>query len=221
MAEPTIAVLDVDGTLIDSNYQHALAWYRALRAVGETYPVWRLHRLIGMGGDQLVSALGGDDLERRVGDEARERQGEEVDRLLEEMAPLPGARDLLVAIKDRGHRLVLASSGQQRHVDASLDKLDARELADEWTSSSDVENSKPAPDLLQVALTKLGAPQDASSVMVGDSTWDVEAAKKAGMPALVVRSGGFGDDELRAAGAVALFDTPGDLAAALDDTALA
>jgi HAD superfamily hydrolase (TIGR01509 family) len=221
MAEPTIAVLDVDGTLIDSNYQHALAWYRALRAVGETYPVWRLHRLIGMGGDQLVSALGGDDLERRVGDEARERQGEEVDRLLEEMAPLPGARDLLVAIKDRGHRLVLASSGQQRHVDASLDKLDARELADEWTSSSDVENSKPAPDLLQVALTKLGAPQDASSVMVGDSTWDVEAAKKAGMPALVVRSGGFGDDELRAAGAVAIFDTPGDLAAALDDTPLA
>jgi HAD superfamily hydrolase (TIGR01509 family) len=221
MAEQTIAVLDVDGTLIDSNYQHALAWYRALRAVGETYPVWRLHRLIGMGGDQLVSALGGDDLERRVGDEARERQGEEVDRLLEEMAPLPGARDLLVAIKDRGHRLVLASSGQQRHVDAFLDKLDARDLADAWTSSSDVENSKPAPDLLQVALTKLGAPQDASSVMVGDSTWDVEAAKKAGMPALVVRSGGFGDDELRAAGAVAIFDTPGDLAAALDDTPLA
>jgi HAD superfamily hydrolase (TIGR01509 family) len=221
MAEPTIAVLDVDGTLIDSNYQHALAWYRALRAVGETYPVWRLHRLIGMGGDQLVSALGGDDLERRVGDEARERQGEEVDRLLEEMAPLPGARDLLVAIKDRGHRLVLASSGQQRHVDAFLDKLDARDLADDWTSSADVENSKPAPDLLQVALTKLGAPQDASSVMIGDSTWDVEAAKKAGMPALVVRSGGFGDDELRAAGAVAIFDTPGDLAAALDDTPLA
>jgi HAD superfamily hydrolase (TIGR01509 family) len=220
MAEPTIAVLDVDGTLIDSNYQHALAWYRALRSVGETYPVWRLHRLIGMGGDQLLTALGGEDLERRVGDQARELQGKNVDAVIDEMAPLPGARDLLVAIKDRGHRLVLASSGQERHVDAFLDKLDARDLADAWTSSSDVESSKPAPDLLQVALTKLGAPQDASSVMIGDSVWDVEAAKNAGMPAIVVRSGGFGDDELREAGAVALYDTPGDLAAALDDTPL-
>lgn len=221
MAEPTIAVLDVDGTLIDSNYQHALAWYRALRSVGETYPVWRLHRLIGMGGDQLLTALDGEELERRVGDQAREQQGKEVDAMIEEMSPLPGARDLLVAIKERGHRLVLASSGQQRHVDASLDKLDARALADDWTSSADVEDSKPAPDLLQVALKKLGAPADASSVMIGDSVWDVEAAKKAGMPAIVVRSGGFGDDELRAAGAAGLYDTPGDLAAALDDTPLA
>ena len=221
MAEPTIAVLDVDGTLIDSNYQHALAWYRALRSLGEVHPVWRLHRLIGMGGDQVVTALGGEDLERRVGDEAREQQGKEVDALLEEMATLPGARDLLVAIKERGHRLVLASSGQQRHVDVFLDKLDARDLADDWTTSDDVESSKPAPDLLQTALKKLGAPEDADSVMVGDSVWDVEAAKNAGMPALVVRSGGFGDDELREAGAVAIFDTPGDLMAALDDTDLA
>ena len=216
-----IAVLDVDGTLVDSNYQHALAWYRALRSVGETYPVWRLHRLIGMGGDQLLTALDGEELERRVGDQAREQQGKEVDAMIEEMSPLPGARDLLVAIKERGHRLVLASSGQERHVDAFLDKLDARDLADDWTSSADVEESKPAPDLLQVALKKLGAPADASSVMIGDSVWDVEAAKKAGMPAIVVRSGGFGDDELREAGAVALYDTPGDLAAALDDTPLA
>ena len=221
MAEPVIAVLDVDGTLIDSNYQHALAWYRALRGVGETFPVWRLHRLIGMGGDQLVSAIGGDDLEKRVGDEARARQKEEVDKVIEEMAPLPGARDLLLAIRERGHRLVLASSGQAAHVDVFLDKLDARDIADDWTTSDDVESSKPAPDLLQVALKKLGAPTDASSVMIGDSVWDVEAAKNAGMPALVVRSGGFGDDELRDAGAVALFDTPGDLADQLDDTPLA
>ncbi|MQA33397.1 HAD family hydrolase [Modestobacter roseus] len=221
MPEPTIAVLDVDGTLVDSNYQHALAWYRALRAQGEVYPVWRLHRLIGMGGDQLVTALGGEELERRVGDAARDRQSEEVDGVIDEMAPLPGARDLLVSIKERGHRLVLASSGKQRHVDAFLDLLDARDLADDWTSSSDVENSKPAPDLLQVALQKIGADPGASAVMVGDSVWDVEAAKQAGMPAIVVRSGGFGDDELRDAGAVGIYDTPGDLAAALDDTPLA
>jgi HAD superfamily hydrolase (TIGR01549 family) len=221
VADSTIAVLDVDGTLIDSNYQHALAWYRALRSVGEIYPVWRLHRLIGMGGDQVLAAVGGEDLERRVGEQARERQGEEVDALLEEMAPLPGARDLLVAIKERGHRLVLASSGQQRHVDVFLDKLHARDIAEAWTSSDDVKSSKPAPDLLQVALKKLGASPEASSVMIGDSVWDVEAAKKAGMPAIVVRSGGFGDDELREAGAIAIYDTPGDLAKALDDTPLA
>jgi HAD superfamily hydrolase (TIGR01509 family) len=217
----TIAVLDIDGTLIDSNYQHALAWYRALRQVGETFPVWRLHRLIGMGGDQLLTAVGGADLERRVGDRAREQQVKEADAMLEEMAPLPGARDLLVAIRERGHRLVLASSAQQRHVEVFLDKLDARGIAEDWTSSADVETSKPAPDLLQVALQKVGAPPDADSVVVGDSVWDVEAAKNAGMPAIVVRSGGFGDDELREAGAIAIYDTPGDLANALDDTPLA
>jgi HAD superfamily hydrolase (TIGR01549 family) len=189
--------------------------------VGETFPVWRLHRLIGMGGDQVVTAVGGEDLERRVGDRTREQQTKEVDALLEEMAPLPGAGDLLVAIKKRGHRLVLASSGQRRHVDVFLDKLDARGIADAWTSSADVEASKPAPDLLHVALKKLGVSPDVPSVMVGDSVWDVEAAKRAGMPALVVRSGGFGDDELREAGAVAIYDTPGDLAKALDDTPLA
>jgi HAD superfamily hydrolase (TIGR01509 family) len=221
MTDPTVAVLDIDGTLVDSNYQHALAWYRALRSVGETYPVWRLHRLIGMGGDQVVTAVGGEDLERRVGDQAREQQGREVDAMLEEMAPLPGAHDLLVAIKERGHRLALASSAQQRHVDVFLDKLDARGLADAWTSSADVEASKPAPDLLQVALEKLGAPPGVASVVIGDSVWDVEAAKRAGMPAIVVRSGGFGDDELREAGAIDIYDTPGDLAKCLADTPLA
>jgi HAD superfamily hydrolase (TIGR01509 family) len=220
MPEPTIAVLDVDGTLVDSNYQHALAWYRALRSLGETFPVWRIHRLIGMGGDQLVSALGGDDVEERIGAQARERWVEEFDRLIGEVAPLPGARDLLRAVKDRGHRLVLASSGKPQHVDAFVDLLDAREIADAITSSEDAEETKPAPDLLQVALQKLGAPEDAASVLVGDSVWDVEAAKNAGMPAIAVRSGGFGDDELRDAGAIALFDTPGELAAALDDTPL-
>jgi HAD superfamily hydrolase (TIGR01509 family) len=221
MPEPTIAVLDVDGTLVDSNYQHALAWYRALRSLDETFPIWRIHRLIGMGGDQLLVALGGEELEARIGEQGRERQAEEVDALIDEVAPLPGARDLLLAIKERGHRLVLASSGQPRHVDVALDLLDARDVADAWTSSADAEATKPAPDLLQVALQRLGAPADAASVLVRDSVWDVEAAKRAGMPAIAVRSGGFGDDELRDAGAVGIFDTPADLTAALDDTPLA
>src|SRR3712207_9390307 len=108
MSEARIAVLDVDGTLVDTNYQHALAWYRALRSLGETYPVWRIHRLIGMGGDQLVAAIGGDEVEARIGDEARERWVAEVDRMMDETALLPGARQLIVALKERGHRVVLA-----------------------------------------------------------------------------------------------------------------
>jgi len=221
MAETTIAVLDVDGTLVDTNYQHALAWYRALRGLGATFPLWRIHRLIGMGGDQLVSALGGEEVEQRIGDQARDRWVDEFDRLIGEVSPLPGARDLLLAIKARGHRLVLASSGKPQHVDVFVDLLDVRDVVDAITSSEDAEQSKPAPDLLQVALAKLGAAPDADSVLVGDSVWDVEAAKNAGMPAICVRSGGFGDDELRNAGAVGIYDTPGDLAEALDDSPLA
>ena len=221
MSEKRIAVLDVDGTLVDTNYQHALAWYRAFRSLGETFPIWRIHRLIGMGGDQLVAALGGDDVEARIGDEARERWVEEADPLMTEVALLPGARELVVALKERGHRVVLASSGKPHHVDHALDLLDVRDVVDGWTTSEDVEETKPAPDLLYVALEKIGAPADAPSVVIGDSVYDVEAAKNARMPALVVRSGGFGDDELREAGAVAIYDTPADLTAALDETDLA
>jgi HAD superfamily hydrolase (TIGR01509 family) len=221
MSSPTIAVLDVDGTLVDSNYQHALAWYRALRSLGETYPVWRIHRLIGMGGDKLVAALGGDDVEARLGDDARERWTAEFDLLIDEVAPLPGARDLVTALTERGHRVVLASSGKGKHVEHFLDLVGVRDLAEAWTTSDDVGASKPEPDLLHVALEKLGEPADAPSVMVGDSVFDVQAAQKAGMPAIVVRSGGFGDDELREAGAVAIYDTPADLTAGLDGTALA
>jgi HAD superfamily hydrolase (TIGR01549 family) len=174
-----------------------------------------------MGGDQLVAALGGDEVEERIGDEARERWVQEADPLMAETALLPGARELIVALKERGHRVVLASSGKPHHVDRALDLLDARDLADAWTTSEDVEETKPAPDLLQVALKKLGEPVDAPSVVVGDSVYDVEAARNAGMPAIVVRSGGFGDDELRDAGAIGIYDTPADLTAALDETDLA
>src|SRR3954471_10971271 len=121
MSSPRIAVLDVDGTLVDTNYQHALAWYRAFRSLGETYPVWRIHRLIGMGGDRLVAALGGGDVEERIGDEARGRWGHAIDRTNDEIPPLPGARELLQAIGERGHRVVLASSGKPQHVDHFLD----------------------------------------------------------------------------------------------------
>jgi HAD superfamily hydrolase (TIGR01509 family) len=160
-------------------------------------------------------------VEQRIGDEARERWVEEADPLMDDIAVLPGARDMLVTLRERGHRVVLASSGKPHHVDRALDMLDVRDVADGWTTSEDVESTKPAPDLLHVALKTIGEPVDAPSVVIGDSVYDVQAAKNAGMPALVVRSGGFGDDELREAGAIGIYDTPGDLAAALDETALA
>jgi HAD superfamily hydrolase (TIGR01509 family) len=221
MADARIAVLDVDGTLVDTNYHHALAWYRAFRSLGETFPIWRIHRLIGMGGDQLVAALGGDDVEVRIGEAARERWVQEADRLMPEVALLPGARELVRALHERGHRVVLASSGKPHHVEQARRMLDVEDAVAGWTTSEDVEDTKPAPDLLQVALTKLGEPQDAPAFVVGDSVYDVEAAKNAGMPAIVVRSGGFGDDELRDAGAVAIYDTPADVTAALDELDLA
>jgi HAD superfamily hydrolase (TIGR01509 family) len=215
MSAPRIAVLDVDGTLVDTNYQHAMAWYRAFRSLGATFPIWRIHRLIGMGGDQLVAALGGDELEERIGDEARDRWLQEADPLMKEVSLLPGAREFVLALKERGHRVVLASSGKPHHVDQALDMLDVRDVVDGWTTSEDVEETKPAPDLLHVALEKIGEPADARSVVIGDSVFDVKAAKNAGMPAVVVRSGGFGDDELREAGAIAIYDTPADLTADL------
>ncbi|WP_089405855.1 HAD family hydrolase [Geodermatophilus saharensis] len=221
MSTPLVAVLDVDGTLVDTDYQHALAWYRAFRSLGETFPVWRIHRLIGMGGDQLVEAIGGEELDQRIGDRARESWVEEFDALLPEVAPLPGARDLLVGLREREHRVVLASSGKPHHVDHYLDLLDARDVAEAWITSGDVEATEPAPDLLQVALRELGEPEGARSVVVGDPVWDVEAAANAGMPAVAVRSGGAGDEELREAGAVGVFDTPGELLAGLGGTPLA
>ncbi|MET0765877.1 MAG: HAD family phosphatase [Blastococcus sp.] len=170
-----IAVLDVDGTLVDSNYQHALAWYRAFRSLGETFPIWRIHRRIGMGGDQLVAALGGDELEARIGDQVRERWVQEADPLMAEVALLPGARELIVALTERGHRVVLASSGKPHHVERSLDLLDVRGIVDGWTTSEDVERTKPAPDLLHAALEKIGEPADAPSVVVGGSVYDTPA----------------------------------------------
>ncbi|GAB3235782.1 HAD family hydrolase [Kineococcus gypseus] len=212
------ALLDVDGTLVDTNYQHSLAWFRAFRRYDLTVPVWRIHRAVGMGGDQLVPAVAGDAFEGEHGDDAREAWEEEFDRLLPEVQPFDGARDLIVELGRRGWEVVLASSGEGRHVDAFLDLLDARELCEAWTSSDDAESSKPAPDLFQVALQRVGS---TSGVVLGDSTWDVEAAARAGLPAVALRTGGYSVEELRGAGATSVHDSMRDLIAALDTTALA
>ena len=215
---PDTAVLDVDGTLVDTNYQHAIAWFRAFRRFDVTLPVWRLHRAIGMGGDQLVPAVAGDDFEAEHGDAVRDAWVEEFDPLLPEVQPFEGARDLLAELGRRGWTVVLASSGKGAHVDTYLDLLRARDLVAGWTTSDDADATKPAPDLLQVALERVSG---RSGVLLGDSVWDCEAAGNAGMRSLAVRTGGFSVEELTGAGAGAVFDSLPDLLEGLDRTELA
>ncbi|MGH2943182.1 MAG: HAD family hydrolase [Solirubrobacteraceae bacterium] len=212
---PPAAILDVDGTLVDSNYQHALAWYRAFRLHGLTIPVWRCHRAIGMGGDQLVAHLAGEGFDREEGDTVRMEEHALFAQLIHEVQPFAGARGLIEDLKARGAKVVLASSAKTEDVARYLDLLDARELADGWTDSSSVEQTKPAPDLVTAALELVGG---GPGVMIGDSIWDVEAAKQLEVPTLCVRTGGFGADELLDAGAEAVFDSIGELRERLDDT---
>jgi HAD superfamily hydrolase (TIGR01549 family) len=212
------AILDVDGTLVDTNYHHAIAWYRAFRQHGELLPVWLIHRHIGMGGDQLVGALCGELVEEEKGDEIRDAEKALYMAMIEEVEPLPGARELIVDLKESGHPVVLASSAKQQEVDHYLDLLDARDLADGWTTSADVEATKPEPDLVVAALEKAG---DRKGVMVGDSTFDCEAAGRAGIESLAVLTGGFSEQELLDAGAARVFGSIDELREALDSTPLA
>ena len=217
MTRPPAAILDIDGTLVDTNYHHAVAWFRAFRHFDVTLPLYRIHRHIGMGGDQLVGALAGDDFERAHGDAVRALEGDLYMELIDEVRPLAGARDLLRDLKERGHALVLASSAKQHEVDHYLDLLGARELADGWTTSADVEQTKPQPDLVAAAIEKAGA---GDAVMAGDSTWDCEAAKRAGIATIGVLTGGFSDQELLDAGAACVFERIEDLRRDLDKTPL-
>jgi HAD superfamily hydrolase (TIGR01549 family) len=215
---PPIALLDVDGTLVDTNYHHAIAWYRAFREHGLTLPVWRIHRHIGMGGDQLVAAVAGKRVEDRQGDSIRAAETALYADLIGEVQPFADARRLLELLDGRGHRLVLASSGKRDEVDHYLDLLDARELVEAWTTSADVERTKPDPDLVHAAMDKVGGGE---AVLVGDSTWDCEAAARAEVPTVAVLTGGFSEQELRQAGAVAVFESLTDLCERLDETPLA
>jgi HAD superfamily hydrolase (TIGR01549 family) len=211
------AIFDVDGTLVDSNYQHALAWFRAFRRYDITLPLWRLHRGIGMGGDLYVANLAGEDVEREHGDALRDAWVEEFDEMIDEIQPFDGVRDLLTEVKRRGFRLVLASSGKAKHVETFLDLFGGKELADAWTTSEDAETSKPAPDIVQAALDRVDG---AGGVMVGDSTYDAEAAGKIDVATLALRTGGFSIEELTAAGAVHVYDSLTELMDDLDNTPL-
>jgi len=212
------AILDIDGTLVDTNYHHAVAWYRAFRQHGIVLPVWRVHRHIGMGGDQVVAALAGQTTEEEQGDDIRAAEQELYGTLIEEVQPFEGARELIAELKDRGHRVVLASSAKKEEVEHYLDLLDASDLADGWTTAADVEATKPAPDLVRAAVEQAGG---GDAVMIGDTTWDCEAAGRAGVPAIAVLTGGFAEQELVDAGAVAVFESIADLRGRLGETPLA
>jgi HAD superfamily hydrolase (TIGR01509 family) len=213
------ALLDVDGTLIDANYQHALAWYRAFRAHDIVLPVWRIHRAVGMGGDQLVPALAGKEVDEEQGDAIRDtRDRIYKGELIDEVAPLAGAHELIVALKQRGVGVVLASSSPEDEIERYLGLLDAREIVDAWTTKDDVDATKPAPDLVLAALEKAGT-RDA--VMVGDTPWDIEAARNSGVDTVCVITGGWSEQELRDAGAVVVFESAEELCERLGETPLA
>ncbi|MDQ3821994.1 MAG: HAD family hydrolase [Actinomycetota bacterium] len=214
---PRAAILDVDGTLVDTNYQHALAWFRAFREQGIVVPIWRLHRHVGMGGDKFVSAVAGEDVEERLGETLRERWEALFDEVIDEVEPLAGARELIADLKERGLSVVLASSAVEKHVEAFVDKLGTRELADGWTTKDDVEASKPDPDLVRAALDKAGTDD---AVMLGDTPWDVEAARRCGLETIALVTGGYSEQELREAGAVAVFESIDDLRERVGETPL-
>jgi HAD superfamily hydrolase (TIGR01549 family) len=170
-----------------------------------------------MGGDQVVAALAGADVEERLGDDIRAAEKELYFELIQEVEPFEGARGLIELLKSRGHTVVLASSAKSEEIDHYLDLLDARDLADGWTTSADVEATKPHPDLVVAAVEKAGG---GKAVMVGDTPWDCESARRAGVETIAVRTGGFSQEELSDAGAIAVYESIAELSERLDETPL-
>jgi HAD superfamily hydrolase (TIGR01549 family) len=217
--QPDTVLLDVDGTLVDSTYHHALAWWRAFDDRDLDVAVWRIHRSIGMGGDRLVAEVAGEEVEREHGDAVRAGWKARYDRdHLELVRPFAGAAGLVRELRRRGWRVALASSGKPDHTSRSVELLGVADDVDAVTSADDAEESKPAPDILVAALRRAGG---RAGICVGDSVYDVRAAAALGAPCIGVLTGGFSAAELREAGAVAVATHVGELAEALDGSPLA
>jgi HAD superfamily hydrolase (TIGR01549 family) len=208
------ALLDVDGTLVDSNYVHTLAWFRSLRAHGHVVPMARIHRLVGMGADQFLEELLGQH-EQPIEDGWQE----EFARLRDEIPALPGAADLARVLKERGVTVVLATSGKPDDVAVLRKTLGADRWVDAVVNSSEVESSKPAPDIFARALEAAGA-DAGDAVVVGDTVWDVRAAAKCDLPCVAVTCGGISRSELEEAGAVAVYRDPEELVAQIETSPL-
>jgi HAD superfamily hydrolase (TIGR01509 family) len=213
------ALFDMDGTLVDTNYLHAVSWWEAFRQAGQIVSMADIHRCIGMGSDQLLDRLLG---------EGRDRSGDEhisgAHKALygaygPALAPLDGAADLLRAVAARGFRIVLATSADSKELAVMRAALDADDVIADATNKDDVSASKPAPDLVTQALERAGVPAD-RAVFVGDTVWDVEAAGKAGVPCVALLSGGIPRSALEEAGAVSVHRDPRDLLSSLDGSAV-
>ncbi|AMB42069.1 MULTISPECIES: HAD family hydrolase [Paenarthrobacter] len=211
-------LFDVDGTLIDSSYFHAFAWWQAFRREGLDVQISDIHRCVGMGGDKLVRHLVPDCTDE-LEEELKSAHGAVFSTFWPSLRAFEAARDLLAACSDAGLAVGLASSAQQRDLDVSRKVLDAGTSIDAWTSSNDAEASKPEPDILLACLDKLGLrPEDV--VFVGDAVWDVKAAGSIGIPAIALTCGGISEGELRDAGAAEVYDNPRHLLENLESSAI-
>ncbi len=199
-------IFDVDGTLVASNDAHAHAWVEAFAEQGIIVSFEAVRKLIGMGGDKLLPRVAGIDKESSVGKNISTRRGEIFkERYLPHLQPTPGAAALVYTLHEKGFKLAVASSAEKDELQALLKVCSADGLIDIKTSAADADRSKPDPDIVQAALAELGLPL-ADAVMVGDTPYDVEAAKKAGIAIIAVRCGGSNDEELK--GALAIYDDP-------------
>lgn len=207
-------LFDVDGTLVDTNYLHVVAWWRAFGHGGHTVAMTDIHRLIGQGSDQLVESLLGHDDEQ-----VRRAHTNFYSPYLEQLHAFPGVPDLLRAVAHRGLTVVLATSASEKEAARLREAIDADDSIDAVTDKGDVESSKPAPDLIEAALDAVDV-EAADALFVGDTVWDVEAAKKVGVDTVAVLTGGISEAELRDAGAIEVHRDVRHLLENLDSSAI-
>lgn len=206
------ALFDIDGTLIDSNDLHAQAWHEAIAKFGADVPVARIRPQIGKGGDYLLPAVLPQEFLEANGEALEEYRGEIFARdYMPRIKPFPEVRTLFQKVADAGIKIVLASSGTEQEVAHHLELIGCEDLVEETTSADDAERSKPAPDIFAAALAKLQGIPGEHAVVVGDSPYDMQAAKALGVRTIGLRCGGFSDEVLTSAGCDILFDDPADL----------
>lgn len=203
-------LFDVDGTLVDTNYLHAVTWWQAFAKSGYGVEMTDIHRAIGMGSDQLLDHLLPPDRDHSNDEAIRHSHDALFSVYWPHLRPLPGAAALLRACRRRGQRVVLATSAGADELSAMRRALDAEDAIDEITSSADVDRSKPAPDIVEAAIAKAGV-RPGEAVFIGDTVWDVRACRRAGIRCLAVLTGGICHDELEVAGADEIYDSAQDL----------
>ena len=211
-------LLDIDGTLIDSNDAHAQAWVDVGEEFGYDVDFDHVRWLVGMGGDKVLPELTGLDQDSAEGKQVLERRGEIFrNNYLAGLRPFPETRALLEQIARDGMQLVVATSASEEDLKALLKQAGIADLIDQAANSDDAEESKPAPDIVEAAMKRAEvAPGEA--IMIGDTPYDVAAATRAGVPIIAVRCGGWETDELK--GALAIYDDPADLLASYSESPL-